>query len=91
MHRMTHPLQWPESLPTPRNRRFVQARRAMQDVVERLISERQQTLDDAGHARLIESYLREAGNWRAIQSLDRSPNPRRSDPLFAVVARRQAR
>lgn len=42
MHRMTHPLQWPESLPTPRNRRFVQARRAMQDVVERLISERQQ-------------------------------------------------
>jgi SAM-dependent methyltransferase len=47
-----------------------------------------QTLDAAGHARLVENYLREAGCWRDIQSLDRSPNVRRSDPLFAVIARR---
>jgi SAM-dependent methyltransferase len=44
-------------------------------------------LDDDGHARLIEGYLREAGNWRAIQTLDRSPQAGGSDPLFAVVAR----
>src|SRR5579864_5916649 len=46
-----------------------------------------QALDDAGHAQLVEGYLREAGNWRDVQSLDRSPAPGSSDPLFAVVAR----
>jgi SAM-dependent methyltransferase len=45
-----------------------------------------QALDDVHHAQLIEHYLREAGNWTAIQTLDRSPAPGRSDPLFAVVA-----
>jgi SAM-dependent methyltransferase len=45
-----------------------------------------QALDDAGHAQLIEHYLREAGNWTAIQTLDRSPAAHQSDPLFAVVA-----
>jgi SAM-dependent methyltransferase len=41
--------------------------------------------DDRGHAELIESYLRDAGAWTAIQTLDRSPGG--GDPLFAVVAR----
>jgi SAM-dependent methyltransferase len=46
-----------------------------------------QALDDYGHARLITHYLERAGNWRDIESLDRSPGT--SDPLFAVVARAQ--
>jgi SAM-dependent methyltransferase len=45
-----------------------------------------QRLDDAGHAELIEGYLRDAGNWRSIQTLDRSPRTPGGDPLFAVVA-----
>jgi SAM-dependent methyltransferase len=45
-----------------------------------------QALDDTGHGQLIEHYLRDAGNWTAIQTLDRSPAPGRSDPLFAIVA-----
>jgi hypothetical protein len=44
-----------------------------------------QALDDAGHAALVENYFREAGNFRQIETLDRSP--RGSDPLFAVIAR----
>jgi SAM-dependent methyltransferase len=47
-----------------------------------------QAVDDLGHAQLIESYLRAAGGWNAIEALDRSPGPG-SDPLFAVVARRR--
>lgn len=45
-----------------------------------------QALDDAGHAQLIERYLTEAGTWRDIRALDRSPHPGQTDPLFAVVA-----
>jgi len=44
-------------------------------------------LDDAGHMRLVEGYLQEAGNFRGINSLDRSPDRRFSDPLYAVVGR----
>jgi SAM-dependent methyltransferase len=44
-----------------------------------------QALDAAGHAELIENYLRAAGNWRDIQALDRGPGGPGSDPLFAVV------
>ncbi|MGB3635307.1 MAG: methyltransferase domain-containing protein [Rubrobacteraceae bacterium] len=44
-----------------------------------------QALDDAGHVRLVEKYLREAGNWVEIHSLDRSPRRMFSDPLYAVV------
>jgi SAM-dependent methyltransferase len=44
-------------------------------------------LDDQGHMRLVESYLREAGNFRDIHSLDRSPRRPFSDPLYAVVGR----
>ena len=42
-------------------------------------------LDDKGHVRLVESYLQEAGNFRNVQSLDRSPRRLFSDPLYAVV------
>ncbi len=44
-------------------------------------------LDDRGHLQLVESYLREAGNWHNIQCLDRSPRRLFSDPLYAVVGR----
>ena len=44
-----------------------------------------QTLDDAGHMRLVERYLGEAGNWNEIHSLDRSPRRMFSDPLYAVI------
>ena len=44
-----------------------------------------QSLDDAGHMRLVEEYLREAGNWKEVHSLDRSPRRMFSDPLYAVI------
>ena len=44
-------------------------------------------LDDAGHMRLVEGYLQEAGNFRGIHSLDRSPRRLFSDPLYAVIGR----
>jgi SAM-dependent methyltransferase len=44
-------------------------------------------LDDWGHMRLVEGYLREAGNWEDIRSFDRSPRRIFSDPLYAVVGR----
>ena len=42
-------------------------------------------LDDKGHVRLVEGYLEEAGNFRNVRSLDRSPRRLFSDPLYAVV------
>ncbi|CAA9461585.1 MAG: conserved hypothetical protein similar to Arabidopsis thaliana chromosome 4,At4g29590 [uncultured Rubrobacteraceae bacterium] len=42
-------------------------------------------LDDRGHMQLVEHYLREAGNWSDINSLDRSPRRMFSDPLYAVI------
>jgi SAM-dependent methyltransferase len=44
-------------------------------------------LDDRGHMRLVEDYLRDAGNWDEIVGLDRSPRRLFSDPLYAVVGR----
>jgi SAM-dependent methyltransferase len=44
-------------------------------------------LDDAGHADLIEHYLRASGSWSDIATLDRSPGRPGTDPLLAVVAR----
>jgi ubiquinone/menaquinone biosynthesis C-methylase UbiE len=44
-------------------------------------------LDDRGHLRLVEGYLRDAGNWDGIAGLDRSPRRLFSDPLYAVVGR----
>jgi hypothetical protein len=34
---------------------------------------------------LVEEYLRRAGNWQNVRSLDRSPRRHFSDPLYAVV------
>ena len=42
-------------------------------------------LDDKGRMRLVERYLGEAGNWRDVRSLDRSPRRLFSDPLYAVI------
>lgn len=44
-------------------------------------------LDDRGHLALVRQFLLAAGGWQGIELLDRSPNPRRADPLFAVVGR----
>jgi hypothetical protein len=42
-------------------------------------------LDDQGHLRLVEEYLREAGNFENVRGLDRSPRRVFSDPLYAVI------
>ncbi len=42
-------------------------------------------LDDRGHMKLVERFLQEAGNFRNIRSLDRSPRRLFSDPLYAVI------
>ena len=44
-------------------------------------------LDDAGHVRLVERYLAEAGNFEDVQGFDRSPRRVFSDPLYAVVGK----
>ncbi|PNY79504.1 methyltransferase domain-containing protein [Deinococcus koreensis] len=47
-------------------------------------------LEDAGRVQLVRRYLEAAGNWTAIETLDRSPQPRGrfgGDPLYAVVGR----
>jgi SAM-dependent methyltransferase len=47
-------------------------------------------LDDEGHQALVERYFEAAGNWTAIDRLDRSPAAG-CDPLYAVVARSAGR
>ena len=42
-------------------------------------------LDDRGHVRLVEEYLREAGNCENVRGLDCSPRGMFSDPLYAVI------
>ncbi len=42
-------------------------------------------LNDQGHVRLVEEYLREAGNFENVRGLDRSPRRIFSDPLYAVI------
>jgi SAM-dependent methyltransferase len=44
-------------------------------------------LDDQGHVRLVEEYLREAGNFENVRGLDRSPRRLFSDPLYAVIGK----
>ncbi len=41
-------------------------------------------LDDQGRVRLVEEYLKEAGNFENVCGLDRSPGRMFSDPLYAV-------
>jgi hypothetical protein len=45
-------------------------------------------LDDQGRVRLVEEYLREAGNFENVRGLDRSPGSMFSDPLYAVIGQR---
>lgn len=47
-----------------------------------------QSLDDAGHAQLVETYYRETGLFTDIHTENRSPNSRWSDPLFATIGSR---
>jgi SAM-dependent methyltransferase len=47
-------------------------------------------LDDRGHQELVARYFVEAGNWSAIEILDRSPG-RDGDPLYAVIGRSTGR
>jgi SAM-dependent methyltransferase len=42
-------------------------------------------LDDRGHMLLVERYLEEAGNFRNVRSLDRSPRRLFTDPLYTVI------
>jgi SAM-dependent methyltransferase len=42
-------------------------------------------LDGRARMRLIESYLKDAGNFQNIRGLDRSPRRLFSDPLYAVI------
>lgn len=46
-----------------------------------------QALDDEGHMQLVRRYFQDAGNWDRVEAFDRSPNRRRSDPLYAVIGR----
>jgi hypothetical protein len=42
-------------------------------------------LDGQGHLRLVERYLKEAGNFENIRCIDCSPRRLFSDPLYAVI------
>ena len=44
-------------------------------------------LDDSERMDLVAQYLATAGGWHTVELLDRSPQPRSSDPLYAVVGR----
>lgn len=41
--------------------------------------------DDRERMKLVEEYLREAGNWENVHSKDRSPDHPFADPLYAVI------
>lgn len=47
-------------------------------------------LDDRGHADLIGLYFRLSGLFEPARAYDLSPNPGRTDPVYAVVANRLA-
>ena len=45
-------------------------------------------LTDVQHTALVQLYFAESGLWTPAEAVDLSPAPSRSDPLFAVWARR---
>src|SRR5262245_18915075 len=45
-----------------------------------------QMLDDQGHQALVARYFEEAGNWTAVECLDKSPHTG-FDPIYAVIGR----
>lgn len=47
-------------------------------------------LNDEGHARLVEMYFNLSERFDAPETHDLSPTPGRTDPMFAVTARRRA-
>ena len=47
-----------------------------------------QALDDRGHGALVARYFEDAGGWRDVRVLDRSPRRKGNDPLYAVVGRK---
>jgi len=47
-------------------------------------------LDDEGHCKLVDMYFRLAGRFDEPEVRDLSPAPGRTDPMFAVTARRAA-
>ena len=47
------------------------------------------TLDDRGHVALVQRFLSDTGCFTAPEALDRSPRRGRSDPLYAVIGRKQ--
>lgn len=47
-----------------------------------------QMMDDRGHAELVGAYMRLSGMFGQPRAYDLSPNPGRTDPLYAVVASR---
>ncbi len=44
--------------------------------------------DDSQHIALVRLYFEESGDWENISAHDLSPTPGRSDPLYAVSARK---
>ncbi|MGE5595038.1 MAG: class I SAM-dependent methyltransferase [Hyphomicrobiales bacterium] len=48
-----------------------------------------QMLDDRGHADLVNAYFAYSGSFEQAMAYDLSPAPGRSDPLYAVMARRK--
>ncbi|KAK3272199.1 hypothetical protein CYMTET_19489, partial [Cymbomonas tetramitiformis] len=44
--------------------------------------------NDAQHVFIVASYFKYAGNFGEITTLDISPNPGRSDPMYIVCARK---
>jgi len=46
-------------------------------------------LDDRGHMALVQRFLTDTGCFTALETLDRSPRRGFSDPLYAVIGRKQ--
>ena len=46
-------------------------------------------LDDRGHMALVQRFLTDTALFTALETLDRSPRHGRSDPLYAVIGRKQ--
>ncbi len=48
-----------------------------------------QSLDDKGHARLVESYLQATSVFTDVATHNRTPRRWGSDPLYAMIGRRK--
>ncbi len=70
-HRSTHMLAVPERIPTPRNRRFLMARRKLDEAVYRIIAERRRSGEDTGDllSMLLAARDEETGEGMSDQQL----------------------